>query len=322
MRVRTDTTPLVFALSPEAPLGGRIAAALGVSLAAHEERPFEDGEMKVRPLVVPRGRDVFVIDSLNGADGLSPNDKLCRLAFFAGALADAGAARVTAVVPYLCYARKDRRTKRHDPVTTRYVAQMLEAVGIAGVVVLEVHNVAAFENAFRCSTESLDADAVFAAHFRDLLGDTPAAVLSPDPGGVKRAERFRLVLQETLARPVATGLMEKHRSGGKVTGDVFAGDVAGRAVIVVDDLISTGGTMARAAAACRAHGAAKVYLAASHGLLAKGAGAVLHAAPVDRIVVTDSVEPPAAELAATGDRVDVLSVAGLLADAIRCWHGG
>ena len=87
------------------------------------------------------------------------NDKLCRLLFFIGALKDAGAARVTAVVPYLCYARKDRRTKPNDPVTTRYIAGMFEAVGTDCIVTLEVHNPVAFENAFRCRTVTLTGDA-------------------------------------------------------------------------------------------------------------------------------------------------------------------
>ena len=98
-------------------------------LGTHEERGFEDGEHKIRPLIEVRRRDVFVIHSLYGDAEQSPNDKLCRLLFFIGALKDAGAERVTAVVPYLCYARKDRRTQSRDPVTTKYVARLFEACG-------------------------------------------------------------------------------------------------------------------------------------------------------------------------------------------------
>ena len=130
----------LFVLEGSAALGASIAARLGVPLAAHEERDFEDGEHKARPLEPVAGGDVYVIHSLHGGPVQSPNDKLCRLLFFIGALKDAGASSVTAVVPYLCYARKDRRTKSLDPVTTRYVAAMLEAVGTDTVVTLEVHN--------------------------------------------------------------------------------------------------------------------------------------------------------------------------------------
>lgn len=120
-----ETAPLrVFALATSKDLGGAIAAALGQPLAAHEEREFEDGEHKARPLDAVNGADVFVVQSLHGGPVQSANDKLCRLLFFIGAIKDAGAARVTAVTPYLCYARKDRRTKPNDPVTTRYIAGM------------------------------------------------------------------------------------------------------------------------------------------------------------------------------------------------------
>lgn len=142
--------PLLFALQSTRELGDRVAAALGVPLSPHEERGFEDGEHKVRPLVSVRGHDVFVLQSLYGDADQSPNDKLCRLLFFTGALKDAGAARVTVVAPYLCYSRKERKTKSRDPVTTRYVASLFEAVETDCVVTLDVHNVAAFQNAFHC----------------------------------------------------------------------------------------------------------------------------------------------------------------------------
>ena len=101
-----------------------IAADLGEPLAKHEEREFEDGEHKARPLQSVRGADVFVLQSLHSGPDQRANDKLCRLLFFVGALKARGASRVTALVPYLCYGRKDRRTKLNDPVTTRYVASL------------------------------------------------------------------------------------------------------------------------------------------------------------------------------------------------------
>ena len=120
----------LFALEGSREFGGRVADHLGLALADHEERVFEDGEHKARPLTSVRGRDVFVIHSLYGDAEQSGNDKLCKLLFFIGALRDASAARVTAVVPYLAYARKDRKTQSRDPVTTRYVAALFEAVGV------------------------------------------------------------------------------------------------------------------------------------------------------------------------------------------------
>src|SRR6476660_8262472 len=118
-----QSAAVLFALEGSRALGERLAEWLEWPLSRHEERAFEDGEHKTRPLVDVSRQDVFVLHSLYGSHDISPNDKLCRLLFFIGALKDAGAARVTAVVPYLCYARKDRRTKPSDPVTTRYIAR-------------------------------------------------------------------------------------------------------------------------------------------------------------------------------------------------------
>ncbi|MDD9725996.1 ribose-phosphate pyrophosphokinase-like domain-containing protein [Roseovarius sp. SK2] len=145
-------------------MGARVAAAGGYAVAAHEERDFQGGEHKSRPLVSVRGRDVFVLHSLHGDGVASANDKLVRLLFFLATCREHGAARITAIVPYLAYSRKDRQTKPQDPVSSRYVAQLLEAVGVELVMTFEVHNLAAFQNAFRCRTVHLATQDFFAAH--------------------------------------------------------------------------------------------------------------------------------------------------------------
>src|SRR5688572_20667379 len=118
MSTAPDRTPLIFAPKHSAALAQNVARCLGADLAAAEEREFDGGEHKMRALVDVRGRDVYVVQSLAGDAHASANDKLCRLLFFLGALKDAGAACTTACTPYLCYARKDRRTQARDPVTT------------------------------------------------------------------------------------------------------------------------------------------------------------------------------------------------------------
>ena len=251
-----ESTPLrLFALAASSELGAAVAAALAQPLATHEEREFEDGEHKARPLDAVNGADVYVIQSLHGGPEQSANDKLCRLLFFIGAIKDAGAARVTAVTPYLCYARKDRRTKPKDPVTTRYIAGMFESVGTDCVVTLEVHNPVAFENAFRCRTVALTGTPLFVDYVKTTLANDKLAVLSPDAGGMKRAELLRAALEAALGRPVGKGLAEKHRSAGVVSGELFVGDVTGATALIVDDLISTGNTLLRAARSARKAGA-------------------------------------------------------------------
>lgn len=312
----------LFTLAGSTAFGQAVAAKLGVPLSQHEERGFEDGEHKARPLVNVRGRDVFVIHSLHSDADQSANDKLCRLLFFIGTLKDASAARVTAVVPYLCYARKDRRTQPRDPVTTRYVAALVEAVGADRVVTLDVHNLAAFQNAFRCPTDHLEAKMLFARHFHDLCRGEEMVVISPDVGGIKRAELFREALARITGAPMGMAFMEKRRSRGVVSGEAVVGDVEGKVGIIIDDLISTGGTLSRAAKACRALGARRVYAAASHGLFIGSAGAVLANSGLERTVVTNSVPPfrLAPELA--DSLVTVLDVAPLFAQAIARINGG
>jgi ribose-phosphate pyrophosphokinase len=314
-----DCSFRLFALRATDDLGRRIAAALGQPVALHEEWDFDDGEHKARPLANVRGADVYVVQGLHGGPAESANDKLCRLLFFIGALKDAGAARVTAVAPYLCYARKDRRTKPGDPVTTRYVASLFEAVGTDAMVTLEVHNPAAFENAFRRPTVTLTAAPLFVSYGRALRNEN-LCVVSPDPGGVKRAEQFREALEAAIGRPVGRGFADKHRSGGVVTGDLFVGDVAGATALIIDDLISTGGTLLRAARAARKAGATRVITLVAHGLFMPGAAEAVADPAIDRLVVTDTVPPFRLSDYAPRDKIDTLPAAPLLAETIRRLH--
>lgn len=311
----------LFALNASRDFGQRVAGELGMPLARHEEREFEDGEHKARPLESVRGRDVYVVHTLYADERNSVNDKLVRLLFFVGALRDASADRITAVVPYLCYARKDRRSKPRDPVSTRYVASLLEAVGADRVVALDVHNLAAYENAFRIRAEHLEARNLFADYFGTMVGSENAVVVSPDIGGVKRAEAFREALERQLGRPLGRAFMEKSRSEGVVSGDTLVGDVSGRTVIIIDDLISSGTTLARAVAACRARGARRIFAAASHGLFTVKAGELLRNPILEQLVVTDTV-PPFRLDAAARKKLRIVSVAPLFAEAIRRMHTG
>lgn len=315
------TKPALFALD-DSSLGAEVATLLDVAPSPYEFRKFEDGEFKIRPLANVRGLDVYVLFGLHGEEGKSAADKLCELLFFAGALKDAGARRVTAVAPYLSFARKDRRTKPRDPVTTRYVAQLIEAMRIDRVITVDAHNLSAFQNSFRCEAVHLDAQALFARHFAEKLGDAPLAVVSPDLGGEKRAELFRRRVERLVARPVAKAFMDKYRSEGRVESHVFAGDVKDRVAIVLDDLISGGGTVARAAVACRQHGAAAVHVAATHGVLSSAAAETLPSAPIDEFAITDSI-PCRADIArALSGRLSIIPVAPLLAEGIRRCHAG
>ena len=312
----------LFAVEGTRDYGSRVAQHLERVLDEHEERAFEDGEHKIRPLVNVRRHDVFVIHSLYADTEQSPNDKLCRLLFFIGALKDARAERVTAVVPYLCYARKDRRTQPRDPITTKYVAQMFEASGADAVLTLDVHNVAAFENAYRCPVSNLEATPLFVDHFARLLRHERVAVVSPDIGGAKRAEQFRRALAAELDEEPTAAFVEKRRSGGVVTGELLVGEVQGRAVIILDDLISSGTTLQRAARSCRQAGAARIFAAATHGLFMGQAPVVLADPLFESVAVTDTVRSVAVVEGRLPKSIVHLDSARFVADAIIAAHSG
>ena len=310
---------LLFSLDPDCLFAPALAAELDESLSPHEDRGFEDGEHKLRPKVDPRGADAFVISSLHGGPQDSPHDKLFRLLAFVATLREHGAARVTAVVPYLAYARKDRRSQPFDPVTLRYVAQLFEAVGLAQIIVLEAHNLAAFQNAFRCATLHLEAHRVFDAMVSEIAGDEPIAVASPDPGGVRRVQLWRESLAERLSRPVGFAMVDKRRSAGVVSSaNLVAGDVGGLTVLLLDDLIASGDTMTRAARALQLAGAKQVIAFAAHGLFTGSAPDVLADPTLAQVLVTDSVPP--FRLPAAGPvhrKLRIVSAVPLFARAIR-----
>lgn len=316
---------LFFALNGSQGLGRRIAAAGGWAIAPHEERAFDRGEHKARPLVDPRGRDVFVLAALQGGPGASVNDRLLRLMFFVATCRDHGAARVTAIAPCLPYGRKDRRTKPFDPLGARYVAQAIEAMGCDQLVTLEAHNIAALECAFRRPVLHLATDRLWAADIaaRSAGAALPLAVLSPDPGGVKRAQLMAEALETATRRAVRFGFVEKRRSAGVVSGTQFAGDVAGAAVHVVDDMICGGGTLLRAAEAARQHGAAEVHGLATHGLFGGNLAALVAGnGAFDSLTVTDSAAPFARAAMGLAGRLRVLGVAPMIAEAMARIHDG
>ncbi|GLQ56595.1 ribose-phosphate diphosphokinase [Devosia nitrariae] len=310
----------LFALGGQSALADAVAASIGIELDPLEEREFPDGEHKSRPLVSVRKQDVYVVAGLHGRGGRTAGDRLLRLLFFMATCRENGADRVTAVVPYLPFMRKERQTKPRDPVTSRYVAELFEAVGTSMVVTLEVHNPAAFQNAFRCPTTHLDAHHLLARRMKEIATGG-AVVLSPDSGGMHRANLVRDALQREAGAEIGMAMMEKHRSLDILSGNLFAGEVHGADVFIVDDIIATGGTILRAAEACRERGANRVFALATHGLFSPEAGQLFEQGRLDGVIVTDSTAPFSLPAGAT-DRLEVLGCGPLLGQAIARLHGG
>lgn len=315
-------TMLVFALGATRHLGEQVATALNMRLSRHEERDFEDGEHKIRQLDNVRDRNVFVLHSLYSDSDQSVNDKICQLLFFIGALRDAGAGRITAVIPYFAYARKDRKTKNYDPVTMKYMAKLLEAVGTDQLISLDIHNLAAFQNAFRIPTEHLEAKVLFCPYLVRLVGNDKVVIVSPDAGGVKRAELFRQKLAALIGNDITKAFAEKKRSEGKVSTEVLVGDIQDRTAIIVDDIISSGTTMIRAVRLVREQGAKRIFAIASHGIFIGESVHTLVHSGLEKILVTDSIPLVSQQLERGQEKIIVLSTCKLIARAIQCLNRG
>lgn len=310
---------LLYAL--DAHHGPALADRLRLPLSEWQERVYEDGERKLSAVADVAGRVCVVVESLYAEEGRSTDAKLLRLAFFSAGLKGAGAARVILVAPYLCYSRKDRRGGPGEPILTRHVAELLEALGVDRLLTIDVHNVSALENAFRIPVRNVGTDALFASRVAALAGSTEVVVVSPDVGGIKRSEAFRRELAKQTGSEPGRAIMEKLRLDAGLSGELLMGDsVEGKLAVLIDDLINTGSTLARAANACRRHGAAKVIACASHGLFVPPAAEVL-LPELDRLFVSDSIPPFRLAGSALLERVEVLATAELLVEGLAGWVG-
>lgn len=285
-------------------LGASVAATLACDLTACDIRPFPDGEL--RPVVGDvGGEDVFVIEST----GPPVHEHLVELMLLLDACRRGGAERVTAVVPYLGYARQDRRDRDGEALGARVIVDALVGAGAQRLIVVDPHTTSV-EAMCSVPVEMLTAVPVLAGA---LAATTPddAVVVAPDLGAVKLAERYAAV----LGRPVV--IVRKHRlSGDTVRAEELVGDVDGRTGVIVDDMISTGGTIEAAARILRAHGAEAGMVATSHGLLVGGATQRLTAAGIARVLVTDTVTSGEG----AGSVVEVHSIAHVVAEAIGRLH--
>jgi ribose-phosphate pyrophosphokinase len=283
-----------------------ISDEVGIPLTEAGVHRFPDGELHVRVHDSMRGHDVFVIQPT-----CHPvNENLMELFILLDALRRASAGRVTAVIPYYGYARKERKSSPREPITAKLLANFITLAGADRLLLLDLH-ADAIEGFFDVPTDHLTARKILAEHIRSKhLPDI--AVVAPDAGGAKRAEAMATL----LGGPVV--FMYKRRiSDEQAEVMEIAGDVSGKDCVVVEDIISTGGTMVEVAKSLRGHGARSVTVAATHPVLTNGAVARLRGAPIDEVVVTDSIPVPDSD---HNPPITVLSVAPLLAEAITRVH--
>jgi ribose-phosphate pyrophosphokinase len=297
----------VFAGNAHPGLAKAISDELDVPLGRAEVDLWKNGETRVKIEENVRGSDVFVIQPTS-----HPVDHhLMELLLFFDALKRASAARITAVIPYYGYAKQEKKTSGREPISAKLVANLLTVAGANRVLAVDLH-APAIEGFFDIPVDHLRATPLLARAFRREIHDD-VVVVSPDAGGVARAEDFRVRVGGTLA------IISKQHPRPDVTETLeMVGDVDGRLAVIVDDMISTGGTLVQAAGLLDERGAEAVHVAATHGIFAADALDLIEQSPIDRLFVTDTVPFPEGR----ARRVEVVSVAPLLAEAIMRIHKG
>lgn len=302
----TDGRLQIFSGNGNRALAQEIASELNTTLGKATVGTFRNGEVRIRLEENVRGGDVFVIQSM-----CNPVDHhIMELCFLIDAMKRSSAGRVTAVIPYFAYARQEKKSTGREPISAKVVAKFVESAGADRVLTVDLH-APAIEGFFEVPVDHLRAGPLLADYFKKLtLRDK--VVVSPDPGGVGRATDFRNRLHAGLA------IIAKHRPEDDVVNALeMVGDVQGKIAIIVDDMISTGGTLVNAANLIMERGATEVYACAVHGLFASEAKELISKSSLKRVVVTNTypVDPEMEDLGVT-----VLSVAPYIAEAITRIH--
>ena len=299
---------LVFTGRSNPALSERVVNYLGLGLGRAQLERFPDGETSLKLFEDARGRDVFVIQSTS----TPVNEHVMELLIYIDCLRRASARRITAVVPYFGYARQDRKDEGRVPITAKLVANLLTVAGASRVLTIDLH-AAQIQGFFDIPVDHMSAEPVMTAFF-ETLNDGPLSLVSPDIGNAKRARGYAERLGAELA------IIDKRRiSGSEAVSYNIIGEVKGRTVLMVDDMIATAGTVVQAAQMVRDRGAKRVIVAATHGVLCGPAVDRLCEAPIDHLAISDTIALTE-EARRRLPNLTVLTVSELLGEAIRRIH--
>ena len=296
----------IFSGNANKPLAHEICSDLNIPLGDAEISHFSDGEILVQINENVRGKDVFVIQSVSNP----VNQNLMELLIMIDAFKRASAKRITAVMPYYCYARQDRKVQPRVPITAKLVADLLEAAGSNRLLTIDLH-AGQIQGFFDIPVDHLYAAPVLVDYlqkkdFKDFV------VISPDAGGVERARAIAKRINATLA------IIDKRREGPNVAKVMnIIGDVKDRGVIVVDDIIDTAGTLVQAVEALKKNGAKRVFASCTHAVLSGPAVERINNSALEEVIVTNTIyidEPKRIK------KIVILSIAKLLAEAIKNIH--
>jgi len=287
------------------PLAEAMAAYLNLPLTQASIRRFSDMEVFVEIQENIRGEDVFVVQSTS----YPANDNLMELLVCIDALKRSSAHRITAVLPYFGYARQDRKSGPRTPISAKLVANLITIAGADRVLTLDLH-AGQIQGFFDIPTDNLFASPVLSKDIQEKLGNSNLTIVSPDTGGVVRARAIAKRLEADLA------IIDKRRERAGVSEVMnIIGDVDGRRCILVDDIVDSAGTLCNAAVALMDQGAKSVSAYVTHGVLSGGAVARVAASPMEKLVITDSIQPT--EAVRVSPNVRPLSIASLMAEAMK-----
>lgn len=290
----------IFSGTNSLDLAKDITRILNRELGDCDIKTFSDGEIWIKYNENIRGCDVFIIQSTN-----SPSDNLMELLIMIDAAKRSSASRVTAVIPYFGYARQDRKDQPRVSITAKLVANLIQKAGADRVLTMDLH-ASQIQGFFDIPVDHLYGSAVFLKHFLDI-GIDNLAVASPDVGGIKMARAYAKRLHADLI------VIDKRRPKPNVAEVMnIIGDVNGKNVIIIDDLIDTAGTFVNAVNALKNNGALDVYGACTHPILSGEAINRINDLPLKRLIVSDTIP-----LNKVSDKIEVKSVASLFAEAIK-----
>ena len=301
----------IFTGNSNPALANELAAILGRPMGKSEAGKFSDGETNISIGETVRGSDVFLVQST-----CNPvNDHLMELLVMVDAVKRASAGRITAVIPYFGYARQDRKSKARDPITAKLVANLITAAGADRVLTMDLH-AAQIQGFFDIPLDHLQGVPILAEHIKSTIGNPDDyVVVSPDLGATKLARNFAKRIG--TANPIA--IVDKRRPKANVSEVMnIIGDVKGKKVILVDELIDTAGTLCNAAAALiEIGGAIEVMACATHGVLSGPAIERIEASVIKQFVMIDTIPLPAEKKC---DKIKFLSAAPIFAGAIERIH--
>lgn len=304
----TKTQIKLFAMPNSQVLGEKVAKQLKVPLAKLKFQRFADGEVLLSAEETVRNKEVYVVASIS----TPVNDNLMQLLIFVDSLKRASASKITVAITYYGYARQDRKAAGRQPIGAKLVADLLERAGVHKVIAVDLHN-PSIQGFFDIPLDDLKGQYIFAPEIKKAGKFT---VASPDHGGAVRAR----VLANLISNTVQIAIVDKRRTGANQSEVMhILGDVKDKNVVIIDDMIDTGGTIIKAAEALKNAGALKIIVAASHGIFSKGFEAFDAASHIDQVLITDSIE---GVYNIKSKKLKVVSVAPILVKAINASVNG